>query len=154
VQDLLALAYLSQVLEGQDRKPLLRTDRGSPNLERGTIRLIRDLELVLSPGRADRPTDNARQERWYRSIKQEEIYLYPTYPSLEIARASLAGYIEYYNERRPHQALWNYTPDQVHRLGNKSRLIEHHRLMVKHVKEQRLRANRVGSQKEILAVSN
>ena len=144
VQALLALAYLSQGLEGQEAKPLLRTDRGSPNLERGTKRLIRDLELILSPSRADRPTDNARQERWYRTVKQEEIYLYPTYPSLEIARSSLAGYIESYNERRPHQALWNYTPGQVHRLGNKSRLIEHYRLMVKHVKEQRLKANRVG----------
>ena len=91
VQDLLALAYMSQDIEGQDRKPLLRTDRGSPNLGGGTQRLIRDLELILSLGRAHRPTDNARQERWYRSIKQEEIYLYPTYPSLEIARASLAG---------------------------------------------------------------
>jgi putative transposase len=144
VQALLALAYLSQGLEGQVSKPLLRTDQGSPNLERSTKRLIRDLELLLSPGRADRPTDNARQERWYRTVKQEEIYLYPTYPSLEIARSSLAEYIGSYNERRPHQALWNYTPGQVHRLGNKSRLIEHYRLMVKHVKEQRLKANRVG----------
>jgi transposase InsO family protein len=144
VQDLLALAYMSQGMEGQHPKPLLRTDRGSPNLEGGTKRLIRDLSMILSPGRADRPTDNARQERWYRTVKQEEIYLYPTYPSLEIARASLAGYIEFYNERRPHQALWNYTPSFVHRLGNKSRLIEHHRLMVQNVKEQRLRTNRVG----------
>ena len=154
VQDLLALAYMNQDIERQDRKPLLRTDRGSPNLERGTKRLIRDLEMILSPGRANRPTDNARQERWYRTVKQEEIYLYPTYPSLEIARASLSGYIDFYNERRPHQALWNYTPGQVHRLGNKSRLIEHHRLTVQTVKEQRLRANRVGSQDAILEVRN
>jgi len=154
VQDLLALAYMSQGIERQDRKPLLRTDRGSPNLERGTKRLIRDLEMILSPGRADRPTDNARQERWYRTVKQEEIYLYPTYPSLQIARASLAGYIDFYNERRPHQALWHYTPGHVHRLGNKSQLIEHHRLMVQTVKEQRLRANRVRPPNPILEVRN
>jgi len=154
VQGLLALAYMSQGVQRQHPKPLLRTDRGSPNLEGGTRRLIRDLEMILSPGRADRPTDNARQERWYRSIKQEEIYLYPTYSSLEIARSSLAGYIEFYNERRPHQALWNYTPGQVHRLGNKSRLIEHHRGIVLNVKEQRLRANRVGFQNAILEIRN
>lgn len=154
VQDLLALAYMSQGMERLHPKPLLRTDRGSPNLERNTRRLMRDLEMLLSPGRADRPTDNARQERWYRTVKQEEIYLYPTYPSLEIARSSLGGYIDFYNERRPHQALWNYTPGQVHRLGNKSRLIEHHRLMIQHVKEQRLRANRVGPQNAFLEVPN
>jgi putative transposase len=144
VQDLLVLAYLSQGIERQGTKPLFRTDRGSPNLQRGTKRLIRDLEMILSPGRADRPTDNARQERWYRTVKQEEIYLYPTYPSLEIARSSLAGYIDFYNERRPHQALWNYTPGYVHRLGNKSRLLERYRLQVEHVKELRVKANRVG----------
>jgi hypothetical protein len=154
VQDLLALAYMSQGMEGQRSRPLPRTDRGSPNLEGGTKRLIRDLEMILSPGRADSPTDNSRQERWYRPVKQEEIYLYPTYPSLEIARASLARYIAFHNERRPHQALWHYTPAFVHCLGNKSRLIERHRLMVQHVKEQRLRANRVGSQNAILKVQN
>ena len=110
VQDLLALAYRSQEMEGQHPKPLLRTDRGSPNLEGGTKRLIRDLEMILSPGRADRPTDNARQERWYRTVQQEEIYLYATYPSLEIARASLAGYIEFYNERRPPSGLVELHP--------------------------------------------
>jgi transposase InsO family protein len=90
VQDLLALAYMSQGMQRQESKPLLRTERGSPNLERGTKRLIRDLEMTLSPGRADRPTDNARQERWYRTAKQEEIYLYPTYP-LPGDRAALPG---------------------------------------------------------------
>jgi hypothetical protein len=49
--------------------------------------------------------DNGRQERWYRTVKQEEIYCYPTYPSLEEARASLARYIHYYNEERLHSAL-------------------------------------------------
>jgi putative transposase len=154
VQDLLALAYMSQGIERQDRKPLLRTDRGSPNLEGGTKRLIRDLEMIRSPGRTHRPTDNGRQERWYRTVKQEEIYLYPTYPCIEIARASLAGYIELYNERRPHQALWNYTPGYLHRLGNKSRLLEQHKFTVQIVKEQRFRTNRITLQNRILEVQN
>ena len=108
VQNLLALAYLSEGIATGDRKPILRVDLGSPNIAAHTRKLIRDLEMVLSPGRASRPTDNGRQERWYRTVKQEEIYCYPTYPSLEEARASLARYIHYYNEERPHQALWNY----------------------------------------------
>jgi len=154
VQGLVALAYMNERVENQDPKPLLRTDRGSPNLGGGTKKLIRDLEMILSLGRADRPTDNGRQERWYRSIKQEEIYLYPTYPSREVARASLAGYIDFYNERRPHQALWNYTPGFVHRLGNKSRLLQQLKFQVQMVKEQRLRTNRMGFQNQIPEVPN
>jgi pyruvate/2-oxoacid:ferredoxin oxidoreductase beta subunit len=105
----------------------------------GTRRLIKDLEMVMSPSRVNRPTDNARQERWYRTVKQEEIYCYPTYPSLDIARQSIARYIEEYNQRRPHQALWNYTPGYVHRLGNKTKLLQYHRKMVQIAKKQRIK---------------
>jgi putative transposase len=154
VQNLLALAYLSEGIEQRDPKPILRADQGSPNMARETKRLIRDLEMVLSPSRAYRPTDNARQERWYRSVKQEEIYCYPTYPTEEIARSSIAKYIRFYHEERPHQALWNYTPGFVHRLGNNTELLEHHRTMVRIVKEQRINLNGMGNEYQPMAVSN
>jgi len=142
VKDLLVVAYFSQGIEDLEQKPLIRLDMGSPNMAYGTRRLIRDLEMVMSPSRVSRPTDNGRQERWYRTVKQEEIYCYPTYPSLEIARRSVARYIEEYNERRPHQALWNYTPDYVHKLGNKTNLLQRHKEIIQIVKEQRLNENR------------
>jgi len=142
VKDLLSIAYMSEGIESVDQKPLIRMDRGSPNMAYGTRRLIRDLEIIISPSRASRPTDNGRQERWYRTVKQEEIYCYPTYPSVEVAQQSLARYIEEYNERRPHQALWNYTPGYVHRIGNRTKLMEQHRKMIQIVKEQRINLNR------------
>jgi len=154
VKDLLAIAHISQGIEKADQKPLIRMDRGSANMAHGTRRLIKDLEMLISPSRVNRPTDNARQERWYRTVKQEEIYCYPTYPSMEIARQSLARYIEEYNERRPHQALWNYTPGYVHRLGNKTLLLRHHKKMVHIVKQQRLNANRASISRSYGGVSN
>jgi putative transposase len=93
VRNLIALAYISEKIDGKSNKPIIRFDRGSPNMAHCTQRLIKNLELILSPGRAYRPTDNARQERWYRTVKQEEIYCYPTYPTDEIARYSLSKYI-------------------------------------------------------------
>ena len=152
VQNLVALAYLSEGIKPEDPKPLLRADLGSPNMAHSTRRLIRDLEMVLSPSRANRPTDNARQERWYRTAKQEEIYCYGTYPTAEIARLSLGGYIRYYNKDRPHQALWNYTPGQVHRLGDKTKLLAHYKTMVQLVKEQRFQINRSLEKDQPMAV--
>ena len=122
---------------------MLRVDRGSPNMAHNTRKLIKDLELVLSPSRAYRPTDNAIQERWYRTVKQEEIYCYPSYPSEEIARDLLSKYIQEYNEHRPHQALWNFTPGYAHRLGNKSRLLSEYNQMVRIAKERRININRM-----------
>lgn len=34
---------------------------------------LRKIGVVFSPGRVARPTDNASQERFYRTFKQEEI---------------------------------------------------------------------------------
>jgi len=154
VQDILTLAYFSEGIEDQDQKPILRTDLGSPNMAYNTRRLIKDLEMILSPSRANRPTDNGRQERWYRTVKQEEIYCYPTYPSVDIARYSLTQYIELYNEKRPNQAIWNYTPGHVHRLGNKSKLLAHYKEMVQIAKEQRLKINRKRIVNQNLSGSN
>lgn len=143
VGNLIALAYMDQGIENSPGKPMLRVDRGSPNMAHNTRKLIKDLELVLSPSRAYRPTDNAIQERWYRTVKQEEIYCYPSYPSEEIARDLLSKYIQEYNENRPHQALWNFTPEYAHRLGNKSRLLSEYNQMVRIAKERRININRM-----------
>jgi len=117
------LAYISEGIEQSEIKPLVRLHQGAPSMASKTKKLIKELEMILSPARAHRPTDNGRQERGYRTVKPEEIYCYPTYPSVEVARISLAQYIEFYNEKRPHQSLWNYTPGYVHRLGNKTLLL-------------------------------
>ena len=141
-QNLVALAFMSEQIDQQAAGPLVRSDRASPNMAHSTKRLIKDLEMLFSPGRSQRPTDNARQERWYRTVKQEEIYCYPTYPTEEIARYSLGAYIREYNEHRPHQALWNFTPGYVHRMGNKSVLYAQYKKQVQIAKEQRIAFNR------------
>lgn len=126
VQDLVALAYMSEGIEKQSQKPILRTDPGSPNIASDVRVFLREIGIGFSPGRTARPTDNARQERFYRTLKQEEIYCQQSYASLETARTSIARYIEYYNEVRPHQALFGYPPGHVHRIENKSDLKKDH----------------------------
>jgi putative transposase len=151
VRPLLVLAYLSQNIDTSRDKPLLRVDRGSPNMAKNTRRLIAELEMLLSPSRSHRPTDNSRQERWYRTVKQEEIYCCPEYPCEATARHSVASYIHEYNEQRPHQALWNFTPGYVHRCGNKSFILNQYRQRVHYAIEQRLDFNR--SQQKIILPS-
>ena len=113
----------------------------------GTRALIKDLEMVFSPSGVNRPTDNARQERFYKTAKQEEIYSYPNYLSVEIARKSIGEHIEFYNEKRPHQPLWNFAPGYVHRLGNKTELLKEYKRKIQVVKEQRLTLNRATDEK-------
>jgi len=107
-----------------ETKPKLRVDRGSPNTSGITQEFFEGLGAELSFARVRRPTDNALTERFYGSIKQEEIYLVGNYPDEISAREELGRYIESYNQTRPHQALFNFTPAHVHQLNNKSALLE------------------------------
>ena len=106
-----------------DRKPELRLDRGSPNTAKVTKQFFKDIDADLSYARVRRPTDNALTERFYRTIKQEEIYIVGDYQDLPTAKEVIGEYIEWYNVKRPHQALWNFTPHMVHEMNNKTELM-------------------------------
>lgn len=66
VKNLVALAVMSQGMEDQDVKPILRTEPGSPNMAADVRLFLQEIGVGFSPGRTARPTDNARQERFYK----------------------------------------------------------------------------------------
>lgn len=107
-----------------ETKPELRVDRGSPNTSWITQEFFEALGAELSFARVRRPTDNALTERFYGTVKQEEIYLVGNYPDETSAREEIGRYIESYNQSRPHQALYNFTPAHVHAVNNKSALLQ------------------------------
>ena len=110
-------------------KPELRVDRGSPNTAHTTKQFFKDIEADLSFARVHRPTDNARTERFYGTIKQEEIYLVGDYQDEATANHEINNYMNYYNDLRPHQSLWNYTPNQVDEMNNKTALLKQLKLL-------------------------
>ena len=147
IKNLVALAIMSQRIDESDLKPILRTDPGSPNMAADVRIFLRDVGVVFSPGRVARPTDNARQERFYRTLKQEEVYCHDGYVSLDSARTSIGYYIDYYNETRPHQSLFGYPPAVVHSCGNKTRLLEQYRHNVENAKQKRRQERLLNNQK-------
>jgi len=153
VKNLVALAVMSEGIDGDADKPILRTDPGSPNMAADVRLFLSEVGIKFSPGRVARPTDNARQERFYRTLKQEEIYCHLSYASPESARTSIACYIDYYNETRPHQALFGYTPSHVHRVGNKSLLMENYRRHVRQAQDVRLNRTPHGRNQQLTPFS-
>ena len=57
--------------------------------------------------------DNVYVERLWRTIKYEMVYLHKFDTILEI-KTALKSYITFYNEKRPHQALDYYTPNEMY----------------------------------------
>jgi transposase InsO family protein len=65
---------------------------------------------------ARRWKDNVFVERFWKSLKYEEVYLH-AYASVSEARAGIARYISFYSTWRPHDALRRRTPDQAYTAG-------------------------------------
>jgi len=118
-------------------KPELRVDRGSPNTSGITQEFFDALGAELSFARVRRPTDNALTERFYGTVKQEEIYLVGNYPDEISAKEEIGRYIESYHHSRPHQSLMNFTPAHVHQLNNKSLLLHQLQEMKKTTRDKR-----------------
>jgi len=57
--------------------------------------------------------DNVFVERFWRSIKYEEVYL-RAYDSAPEAKHFVGRYIGFYNSLRPHSSLGGQTPDAVY----------------------------------------
>jgi hypothetical protein len=68
-----------------------------------------ELATVLAPDY--HPQTNGKLERYHKSIKHEVNQVpYEVPGDLEVA---IAGFVDYYNNRRYHKALGNVTPDDV-----------------------------------------
>lgn len=144
VKELVARGVLVQGLDRREWPLCVRADAGAPNVS-GTVRaFFEEIGVDLSIGRVHRPTDNARVERFNGTIKQEEVYCQGPegYLSPEGARLSIGRYMDYYCRVRPHQALWGFTPAQVHAVGNKTQMLDKYREQCERARQKRLRHNR------------
>ena len=92
---------------------ILNSDQGSQFTSSEYRALLKEYHITQSMDGRKRWADNIMVERWFRTLKQEEIYI-NEYRSPRELRQSLSEYIRKYNTIRPHQALDNMTPDAVY----------------------------------------
>jgi hypothetical protein len=88
------------------------SDRGVQYASIDYTRLLEGNEIQISMSRRGNPYDNARAERFMRTLKQEEVYG-ADYRDLEDARSRIGEFLEQvYNRRRLHSALRYLTPEE------------------------------------------
>ena len=105
---------LEEALARWGKPEIFNTDQGSQFTSAVfTGRLAADGIRISMDGRG-RWLDNVFIERLWRSLKYEDVYL-KGYADGREARAGIAGWISFYNGRRPHQALGGRTPMAVWR---------------------------------------
>ena len=92
---------------------ICNSDQGSHFTSPQYTQLLLTVNTQISMDGRGRASDNIYTERWWRSVKYEEVYL-ADYANRRESRTGLTGYFDFYNHERAHQALGYRTPAQVY----------------------------------------
>ena len=97
---------------------VFNTDQGSQFTCPGFIDPSTAAGVRINTDGKGRALDSVAVERFWRSLKFEEVYR-KVYVDLIEARKKIGSYISRYNEFRPHQSLAGRTPDMVYAEGRR-----------------------------------
>ena len=107
------VAALEEALARYATPEIFNTDQGSQFTSFEFTTTLRDAEVRISMDGRGRWMDNVFIERLWRSLKYECVFLNAFETGGE-ARTGIGRWIDFYNQRRPHSALGDRTPDEAY----------------------------------------
>jgi len=108
------VSTLNDAINRYGKPEMFNTDQGSQFTgDKFTGRLLSENIRISMDGKG-RALDNVIVERFWRSLKYEEVYI-KDYNNMKECREGIARYIEKYNSFRPHSSVGAVTPDMAYR---------------------------------------
>ena len=107
------VAALNQAMDTHGRPKIFNTDQGSQFTSHAFTGALADAGIRISMDGRGRWMDNVFIERLWRSLKYECVFLNAFETGGE-ARTGIGRWIDFYNQRRPHSALGDRTPDEAY----------------------------------------
>lgn len=104
-----ALDLMEDCIRKWGAPEIVNSDQGSQYTTKAWQELLEGYGIQISMDGKGRCKDNIWIERFWRTIKQEYIYITPA-DSVEELRYGISQYITYYNAKRPHQSLNGLLP--------------------------------------------
>ena len=104
---------LREALARFSRPEIFNSDQGSQFTSEEFTKVLREHGVQISMDGRGRCHDNIFVERLWWTVKHEWVYLRPAATGIEQKR-SLGEFFDWYNRRRPHQALNWQTPDEAY----------------------------------------
>lgn len=92
-------------------KLLFHSDNGVNYTSKTFMKYLADLGVKQSFSRPGIPYDNSVIESFFKTLKAEELYI-GRYKSINDFKTSIAKYIEFYNNERPHSTIRYKSPSQ------------------------------------------
>ena len=109
------LEALNEALEIYGVPEIFNSDQGTQFTSDEWIYTLINWDIKPSMTGVGRCLDNIHQERFWRTLKYENTYIYG-YENMGDARTKIGNFIKFYNHERPHQSLDYQTPDEVYRM--------------------------------------
>ena len=110
---------------------IINSDQGCQFTSNSWVSFLLQENIRISMDGKGRWLDNVFVERFWRTIKYECVYL-NGFETVDLVTGALYSFIEYYNHKRPHQALNYHTPNAIEKLGHiptKEALYENFKLL-------------------------
>ena len=104
---------LKEALSLYPKPEIFNTDQGSQYTSKAHIDILKKHDIQISMDGKGRATDNICIERFWRSIKYEEIYL-NEYKNMKVLRKAIENYMIKYNSKRLHSTIDYKTPNEVY----------------------------------------
>ena len=101
---------LEEALRNYPPPKIFNTDQGSQFTSSAFITPLLKNDIRISMDGKGRALDNVVIERFWRTLKYDEVYL-KEYSSVDEARENIESFIIKYNNYRPHDSLEGETPD-------------------------------------------
>ena len=103
---------VQEAMARHGRPEIFNTDQGVQFTSAAFLDELEAAGVRISMDGKGRFLDNIFIERLWRSLKYEEVFI-KAYGSVTEARRGIGGWLSFYNEERPHQALGYRTPRAV-----------------------------------------
>jgi len=113
---LLTTSVLKEALSLYPKPEILNSDQGSQYTAKEHIKILKQHNISISMDAKGRSIDNIVIERFWRSIKYENIYP-SSYKDIKEARVGIREYINTYNKERLHSSIDYLTPDEAYYKG-------------------------------------
>jgi len=99
-------------MEVHGRPEIFNTDQGVQFTSGDFLAGLEAKAVRISMDGKGRYLDNIFIERLWRSLKYEDVYI-KVYATVPEARRGIGGWLDFYNDERPHQALGYRTPREM-----------------------------------------
>ena len=103
---------LQEAMARHGQPEIFNTDQGVQFTSAGFLDELQTRGVRISMDGRGRFLDNIFIERLWRSLKYEDIFI-KAYETVAAARGGIGGWLRFYNDERPHQALGYLTPRAV-----------------------------------------